>query len=65
MYATFWQLSYIHQLADEAGFDRWEHAVMAVTGDSISRLQRKGITLRAASETIAGLRDGSIRPADG
>jgi hypothetical protein len=52
------QLGYISRLADQLGYEgrtAWAYAASAVTGRSVSNIERKGLSVREASEVIDAL----------
>jgi hypothetical protein len=56
--ATDKQFGYISRLADQLGYEgrtAWAYAASAVMGRSISNIERKGLTVREASEVLAAL----------
>lgn len=51
------QEDYLDSLAHDAGFNSVEAAVADVTGQSVSRLKNRGISISQASQTIDALRE--------
>lgn len=59
------QQSYMNHLAQEAGLGMseyaWTHAASQILGDrSPSKIGRKGLTVREASEVIDALKSGAL-----